>query len=292
MQSRSAAEPDRRQAVVAVQPAVAEPRTALRQAIALILLVAAVILIGYIDYITSPEYGFALFYLVPIVAAGWMYGHRSSLVVALIAAAAWFIADYLTRASLLPSLWNGLSRLVIFVSQGQLVASLHRDRRREALLARTDTITGLPNPRAFLERLENAVRGGGKLCVMYIDLDNFKRVNDLFGHAAGDAVLERSARALRDTIRGNDIAARIGRDEFAALLRDIDAPAAEGIAARVLLKLARIGEEYPGSGLGGSAGFALTQGGTRAEELIRAADDAMYEAKRKRKGSFAVRVLP
>ncbi len=254
-------------------------------------LLGVVALVGYVDYITGPDIGFSLFYLAPIVAAAWYCGRGASLLVAFAAAVSWFLADYIIRVSLPLSLWNGITRLVIYVTQGLLIAALREDRRREAVLARTDSITHLANSRAFLELLEAAVGQTKAICVIYIDLDNFKRVNDAFGHHAGDTVLERTAGALRESVRTTDVVARLGGDEFAILLQEIDVAGAEAIARRVIEKVQLIACDFDGTGLGASLGLAIAQRGFSAEELLKASDDAMYDAKRRQKGSFVLRVM-
>lgn len=254
-------------------------------------LLGVVALVGYADYITGPDIGLSLFYLAPIVAAAWYCGRGASLLVACAAAASWFLADYMIRVSLPLSLWNGITRLVIYVTQGLLIAALREDRRREGVLARTDSITHLPNSRAFLELLEAAVGRAEAICVIYIDLDNFKRVNDAFGHHAGDEVLERTAEGLRESVRTTDFVARLGGDEFAILLQEIDVAGAEAIAARVLEKVRLIARDFEGTGLGASLGLAMAQRGFSAEEVLKASDDAMYDAKHRQKGTFTLRVM-
>lgn len=255
------------------------------------LLAAVVVAIGYVDYLSGPEIGFSLFYLAPVVGAAWYAGRRASVIVALTAAICWFTADYLIRVSLTLSLWNGLTRLIIYTAQGLLVATLREDRRREARLARTDSITGLPNSRAFHESLEQAITHDVAVSAIIVDLDNFKRVNDRFGHPAGDAVLKRAAEALSNAVRAEDFVARIGGDEFAIFLEDLDEPACSAIAERIINGLRGIAADYPGTGFGGSLGVAFTRRHPVASELIKAADDALYEAKEREKGTFVIRTL-
>lgn len=256
------------------------------------ILLTIVVVMGYADYITGPDVGFSLFYLAPIVAGSWYGGRRVSVVIALTAATCWFLADYLVRVSLPISLWNGLTRLVIYVGQGLLVGTLREDRRREAGLARTDSVTQLPNSRSFRETLEVAIGDGASVGVLYIDLDNFKRVNDLFGHAAGDEVLRQTAVALRRAVRSTDFVARVGGDEFAIVMHEADSESGGSTARRIIESVARIGDDYAGTGLGASVGIAISdRGDISAEGLIRPADDAMFEAKQRQKGSYVVRVV-
>ena len=245
--------------------------------------VTLVLFIGYVDYLTGPDIGMSLLYLPPIVAVAWFHGRRASLIVALTAAVCWFVADYLIRVSLPISLWNGLTRLVIFVSQAFLIAALRDDRRREAALARTDPTTGLANSRAFREALTNAIQHRMPLCVVSIDLDNFKEVNDRYGHQAGDEVLERTGRAMRDAIGPNDFVARIGGDEFALLLIGGDDQSAEKVGRRILENIRQVAVHVPDAPFGASIGFATSQQGLRdPEQLLQAADNALYAAKRAR----------
>jgi diguanylate cyclase (GGDEF)-like protein/PAS domain S-box-containing protein len=147
-----------------------------------------------------------------------------------------------------------------------------------------DGLTGLANRTLFAERVEHALArsGKGELAVLFIDLDDFKHVNDSLGHAAGDQLLVAVARRLQGCLRPADTAARLGGDEFAVLLERVtDAEAAAGVAGRVLDTL------HQPFGLNGrtipikaSLGVATGRPGTDdAEELLRNADVAMYAAK-------------
>lgn len=262
-----------------------------REVAALCGLVALVAAIGWIDWATGPDIGFSLFYLIPVVIAAWHHGRAGVVMVALAATAAWFLADYLLRESLLISLWNGFTRLAIYLSQGLLIAALREDRRRQAKLARTDPTTQLANSRSFREALELALEQSATVCVIYIDLDNFKRVNDSFGHGAGDALLEQSALAIRSSIRAQDLAARVGGDEFAILLTECEIDKAEATARRVVAGIGLLSSNYAGTDFGASAGVAFTHRSVPADELIKAADNAMYDAKRQHKGSVTVRLM-
>jgi diguanylate cyclase (GGDEF)-like protein/PAS domain S-box-containing protein len=147
-----------------------------------------------------------------------------------------------------------------------------------------DGLTGLANRTRFSERVEHALArsGAGELAVLFIDLDDFKHVNDSLGHAAGDQLLVAAARRLQGCLRPADTAARLGGDEFAVLLERVtDADAAAAVAARVLDTL------HQPFGLNGrtipikaSVGVAAGRPGVdEAEELLRNADVAMYAAK-------------
>lgn len=258
----------------------------------------AIAAIGWLDVVTGPDVGMSLFYLMPIVACGWWVGRRAAVAAGVAAAIAWLVADTVTHAPerALVSGWNAFTRLAIFVFVGMSVASSRRDRQRMARLlalseesARTDALTGLANARAFYERigaeLPRLRRSGAALCVAYVDLDNFKKVNDRFGHAAGDALLKRVAFVLRDCVRAGDSVARLGGDELALALWDSTASGAEQTCERIIARIRALADEYPGTDLGASAGVAwFATPPESVDAVVKAADEAMYEAKRAGKG--------
>jgi diguanylate cyclase (GGDEF)-like protein len=156
-----------------------------------------------------------------------------------------------------------------------------------------DTLTGLANRPMFIERTRQALararREGSAPAVLFLDLDDFKEINDSLGHGVGDEVLIAVARRLDGAVRSVDAAARFGGDEFAVLLEEVDARTAADAAQRVLDLLAEPlhagGREIA---LHTSVGVAVALAGDQrtAEELIRDADAAMYTAKRAGKGGY------
>jgi diguanylate cyclase (GGDEF)-like protein/PAS domain S-box-containing protein len=157
-----------------------------------------------------------------------------------------------------------------------------------------DTVTGLANRAMFTERVRQALARGRRddrcLAVIFLDLDDFKMINDSLGHAAGDEVLVEVARRLDANVRGGDTAARFGGDEFAVLLEDIaDSQDAADAAQRIQEMLGvSIRAGHREVSVHGSLGISVAVAGdTRnAEELIRDADAAMYIAKRDGKGAY------
>jgi diguanylate cyclase (GGDEF)-like protein len=147
-----------------------------------------------------------------------------------------------------------------------------------------DLLTDLPNQASFRENLGRALararRRGGKVALLFLDLDGFKPVNDTLGHLVGDRVLVEVAQRLKGCLRGSDTAARLGGDEFAALLEDIaDECEAVGVAERFLARM-RAPLNIRGHRLFATASVGIAVGsGEEPEELLRAADMAMYRAK-------------
>ncbi len=154
--------------------------------------------------------------------------------------------------------------------------------------ATTDPLTGLPNRLLLHNRLGQALRSHVGLALLLMDLDRFKEVNDTLGHQVGDVLLQHVATRLRGALRDTDTVARLGGDEFAVLLPATDAAGALQVA-RALLAALEAPIEIEGHHLGveGSVGVALALAGggdPPAATLLRQADVAMYEAKRRRSG--------
>jgi len=164
-------------------------------------------------------------------------------------------------------------------------------------LSRTDALTGLLNRRAFFEEelprhIDRLEYNKAPAALIYVDLDHFKQVNDVFGHQKGDEVLFMLREFLLQQVRPGDKVARLGGDEFALWLDDIDAEAAE-MRCSVILKESAFLRDHSGSPetpLGVSLGLALfdPRSGETVEGLISRADAAMYEAKRAGRGQFSI----
>ncbi|WP_130494490.1 GGDEF domain-containing protein [Motilibacter rhizosphaerae] len=154
-----------------------------------------------------------------------------------------------------------------------------------------DSITGLPGRAHFLETLDRALlEEGGDLALLFVDLDRFKEVNDLLGHAAGDELLVVVADRLRSAVRGTDVAARLGGDEFAVLVRDPAGPeVVAALAERIIRAVSSpVALRAGTASVGASVGVALREPGVPAADLLAQADTAMYAAKRAGRGRFRV----
>jgi diguanylate cyclase (GGDEF)-like protein len=170
-------------------------------------------------------------------------------------------------------------------------ASLHQKVSAQAL---SDTVTGLPNRRALDERLESEVksarRTGFPFAVVMMDLDGFKDVNDTYGHSVGDDVLRVLFNYLAQGLRTSDFLARYGGDELTLVMNQTDMSRALVVCDKILEKLARFHFPAPdGSsiGIGLSGGVAIYPvHGITGPELLRAADTALYRAKRRERGKF------
>ncbi|MBC9249753.1 two-component system response regulator [Pseudomonas alcaligenes] len=181
----------------------------------------------------------------------------------------------------LPQYQNSMVLIALDMS---VVSNLHAQLESQAV---TDALTGLHNRRGFHQALETALsridRSGKRMAVLYLDLDGFKRINDSLGHAAGDVVLRRVAEQLKSCLRPYDILARMGGDEFTALLDSLDHPEDAARVAEKLIELVSVRHKLDGIEftVGASVGIACyPECGQTVDGLLRSADMAMYEAKR------------
>lgn len=251
--------------------------------------------VGLVEYASGPEVSTSILYLAPVGLAAWYCGGAWGRLAALESAAAWYIVDAALGTpytyAVIP-FWNALVRLAFFLIVEDLLRRLHEQLEQEQELAHTDARTGLANIRRFQEVLEIEVarvrRTTRPLSLAYVDLDDFKAVNDRFGHAEGDRLLEVVAACMRVNTRDVDLVARLGGDEFALLLPETD----ERQAREVMGKLRRLLQAEIARG-GWNVGFSVGVVTTaRAPEdaaaLVRSADQLMYEVKRggKRRSAF------
>ncbi|HBZ92862.1 MAG TPA: two-component system response regulator [Pseudomonas sp.] len=174
--------------------------------------------------------------------------------------------------------------MVLIALDMSVVRNLHAQLESQAV---TDSLTGLLNRRGFHQALESALarieRSGQRVAVLYLDLDGFKRINDSLGHDVGDQLLRRVGEQLKACLRPYDSLARIGGDEFTALLDNLGHPEDAAKVAEKLIELVSVRHTLDGVDftLGASVGIAcFPECGQSVEGLLRSADMAMYEAKR------------
>lgn len=264
------------------------------------LALAMVLLIGLLDFRTEPEFSLLLFYFVPIFQATWFIGRAAGVAISCLSAAAWFLARYLAMAGGHPLTfyWNALTQLGIFIIVTYVISiqlALKRALGKEQELGRTDFLTGVMNRRAFSELLAAEVarcaRYRHPISLAYVDLDNFKGVNDLHGHAAGDVVLQVVVETLRTGIRSTDTVARLGGDEFVVLFPETGGEAADRLVADVHARLDAAMREQ-GWPVTSSIGLVTCSPDAIPDaDLVQEAERMMYAAKGAGKDRFRSAVL-
>ena len=257
-----------------------------------------VVLIGFVDYWTGVQVSVSTLYLLPIAMAAWFSGKSQGLMVSLLSASAWLIADLQEemRYSILAApYWNSVVMLSIFLIVGYLLAELKTLLQREESLARTDYLTGVANKRSFTEltdfEIKRLARYGHIFSVAYIDIDNFKQVNDHYGHNAGDELLKTVADGIKNKIRETDLAARLGGDEFVVFLPETGSEDAEAVISKIIQGLSGEMEKNKWQ-VTFSIGLATFLKPPRTvEEIIAKADSLMYSAKTSGKNMIKKEVL-
>lgn len=254
------------------------------------------VLITVADYLTDPYLAFATFYLIPVAILAWYWTRARALVFSVVVTAAGIMARTLdpgdVRTIVIAA--NGLLRQVMFIFVVLLVDAERTARMRVAKLSTTDPLTGMLNRRAFAElgrdRLAQAARRGSPVTLVYIDLDDLKTRNDVYGHEAGDRMLIAFADAMAITFRETDLVTRIGGDEFCCLLADTDEEEAEAVLIRFGAVVAQIGPESLSASIGAVATMPTPD--TAIGDLIHEADVLMYGAKVAGKGQYRIKTLP
>ncbi|WP_166253473.1 GGDEF domain-containing protein [Marinobacter salicampi] len=254
--------------------------------------------VGGLDYLTGNEISTSLLYLGPIALAAWYSGRLAGSAVAVLCCISWFLADLADGTQYShPAIpyWNSLIRLGFFYITAVLLSKLRSSLRDRERLARTDSLTGLYVRREFDSRLKHdlamAHRSGSALTLAYVDVDDFKAVNDIHGHAGGDQVLRTIGRILGGSVREADTAARVGGDEFALILPSTDGPGARQAISTLTQELQdalRANDFEVTCSIGV---VTLLDPAISPEQAIAAADELMYQVKLQGKGAVAFNVL-
>ena len=250
--------------------------------------------LSVIRFKTSPGLGFGVLYLVPISFFTWFIGLGSGIVTALSSALLLLLFDLKHGVRAHPY-WDTLMNVVMFIFMVFILAEVKALYERERDLSHTDVLTGLLNRRAFLEGLDRERarhrRFPRPLTLVYLDLDNFKVVNDTHGHAAGDELLRAVAQGMSASVRDVDSVGRLGGDEFAILMPETDSGASRRVVEKVQKRLQEmVAGRWPVSFSIGAVTFEAVP--DSAEEMVQLADALMYEVKQSGKNRIEFRKYP
>lgn len=255
-------------------------------------------IVGWLDYVTGYEFSFSLFYLFPVFLVTWSTSKRYGSITALLSAVVWLLADVMagnTYSHPFLYYWSMFIRFGFYIIVVFLLSTVQRSLEHEKELARTDFLTGAVNSRQFNELLDAEVirfnRYAHPFTLVYLDVDNFKQVNDRFGHKEGDRALSTIVQYTRENLRKSDTIARLGGDEFAILLPETQQEAGRAVMRKVqvgLLKQMEINNWPITFSIG-----ALTcmDSAWETDQLISFADRLMYSVKQNGKNSIAFLTL-
>ena len=235
---------------------------------------------------TTDELRLGILYVIPVLLAAWHDGMNWGIAFALATSLLRFSVgiDQMPATTLLDyRVINELAYLLVVAVAIAGLSQLRQTHSQLEQLATQDSLTNVLNARAFSHELAQELsrnrRYGRPLALIYLDLDDFKNVNDAHGHATGDAVLRLVADAMRSAVRQADVVGRLGGDEFAVLMPETDGDVAHAAANRLVSGIRTVFRGTPSvTASVGVVAVSGTEAGT--DELLRKADQAMYAAKR------------
>ena len=246
-----------------------------------------VLFIGGIDYLVTADISLSIFYLIPIALTTWYVGEAAGIFISIVSAIAWFIANEFLGESGhahggIPY-WNAAVRFGFYLVTTYLLSELRSSREREKKLARTDSITGIANRRLFYElteiEIQRASRYGHPITLAFIDIDNFKNVNEKLGHKIGDKLLQEVAQTIHGNIRGTDIIARLEGDEFALLLPGTGYEPSQIVIERLHKQLVEAVEYHQWHVSFSLVAITFMSHPKSVDEMIEKADFLMYKLK-------------
>lgn len=255
-------------------------------------------LLGCLDYVIGYEASLGMFYIFPTAIVAYFTSRRLGMAAAVCSAVVWMVSDLLAgHVYSQPALlfWSGTGRMFAFMAVALPFSALRDAYMQQKQLARTDYLTQAVNQRAFYEIAEVELRRSRRyrhhLTFAFIDLDNFKGVNDIHGHDCGDELLQSVARTIRSNTRETDTLARLGGDEFAILMPETGQRAA-------FLAIQKIKEQLNSEAdqkklpVGFSIGVLTCEDLPRStREMVAIADKLMYQIKRNGKNGIKHQVL-
>lgn len=248
--------------------------------------VVGILAVGVIDYVSGVELRVVPLYYVPLSLVAWELGRRTVVAAAALCAICWTGANYLAGQTFSsPGVWvfNVVTQALSFAAIGLLIAALRSSLVHERALSRTDTLTSLLNARTFYEEAARVLalsrRTRHSVALAYVDLDNFKTVNDTLGHGAGDDMLRAVGAIILGCTRKSDVAARLGGDEFVLLMPETDPDHARLACERLRTLVAEKFSHDPYPVTASVGGVAFLSVPDNVDAMVHVADTRMYAAK-------------
>ncbi|MCW8930909.1 MAG: GGDEF domain-containing protein [Gammaproteobacteria bacterium] len=259
--------------------------------------VLLMLLIVIIDIATGNIIFFQPFLVLPILLASWYGSKRAGLLLAIFSTLTWIISREIVNTdsfNLQLVIYSGISNLVAYSLLAILITNFRNVHRVEKLAADTDALTSLHNSRGFYVELANellrSIRYGHKFSLAYIDIDNFKHINDSLGHSTGDKLLVEVAQCLKSSLRETDTVARLGGDEFVCLLPETEPEMSKKTFLKVSDMLSKVMQSHNWS-VSFSIGLVTFETPPDdTKEAVAIADELMYCVKNNKKDNIAFRI--
>ncbi len=257
------------------------------------------LLFGWLDYFTG-DYSLIIFYLIPVSLMAWFVSRTSGVLFCFLSMTMRILTDYESKAFLTNysrlHYWNLFIEFFFLIIMTLLFAALKKNVETEKRHASLDPLTGALNRRSFFDLadyvLSRSRRYGTVFTIAYMDLDNFKEINDSMGHHTGDKLLVTTVTAIKSHIRKTDIVARFGGDEFVILLPETNTDYSLALLEKLhgVLQKSMNDNNWPVTFSIGAITYSNTP--ASVDEIIATADTLMYDVKRAGKNRLLHTVIP
>jgi diguanylate cyclase (GGDEF)-like protein len=261
--------------------------------------VLIVLLVSSFDLIPHEEHLFSIviFYTIPILVVSWFIGRGAGIFFSVVCSSIWLYSDYILQVTkgnefFLPLYFNMVMRLAFFLWISTMLYDLKKALELQFIQSRTDYLTGLANRRYFVELAEREIARSRRyhhpFAFMYLDIDDFKKINDTQGHHGGDKLLATIGHTLKSSVRGTDVPVRLGGDEFAVLFTETTNEYLDKILNRVKTNLLN-NTERSGQKVTFSIGcVAFKRTPDSIDEMIQRADKLAYDVKTSGKNNYKI----
>jgi diguanylate cyclase (GGDEF)-like protein len=243
-----------------------------------------IVFLGILDYISGPHLSIFPLYLIPVFLGTWFIGTRAGVTLSVLSALSWSLADLGFEHSVI-LYWNVFIEAGFFLIVTYLLSVLKGHREREQGTARTDALTGSINKKSFLELADREItrmrRFHRPFTTAYMDVDNFKTVNDALGHEAGDALLRLIVKSMQDNTRATDIVARMGEAEFMFLFPETGYEMAQSTIDKIKRRLNAIARENKFSVTFSFGMVTFQEPPPSVDRMVKLADEVLGKGKAK-----------
>jgi diguanylate cyclase (GGDEF)-like protein len=256
-----------------------------------------VILIGLIDYFTGIEVSVAILYLLPVMYVVWFVDRMAAWILSLVCAIEVFLADIVyghIYSNPFAPYWNAFVWLAFFMLLVYMLSSLRDNLEHEREISRYDALTNVLNRKAFYEillgEIQRSIRYNHPITLVYLDCDNFKSINDKYGHKTGDILLQMLAETIKLNIRNVDIVGRLGGDEFSLILPESNFDSANTVLTKIQRLTAAMFKRKKWKVSLSIGACTYIEPPLSADAAIQHVDKLMYKAKNEGKNKIVHRI--